>query len=111
MSTHACEHWTIGRLACRTAGPTCSDPSRRWASSPLPWAACTARRVIPRPVCHNEHGRSRPDEPRPGPCACLRLLTVRAMVRKGMDPAAVAAVTGVPRALVDLILTLDLDRH
>lgn len=49
--------------------------------------------------------------PRPGPCACLRLLTVRAMLRNGMDPAAVAAVTGAPRALVDLILTLDLDRH
>jgi hypothetical protein len=33
------------------------------------------------------------------------------MLRNGMDPAAVAVVTGVPRALVDLILALDLDRH
>jgi hypothetical protein len=33
------------------------------------------------------------------------------MLRDGMDPAAVAAVTGVPRALVDVILAEDLKRH
>jgi len=42
---------------------------------------------------------------------CLRVLTVRAMLRDGMDPAAVTAVTGVPRVLVDVILAEDLNRH
>jgi len=32
------------------------------------------------------------------------------MLRNGMDPAAVAVVSGVPRTLVDLILAVDLDR-
>jgi hypothetical protein len=39
------------------------------------------------------------------------MLTVRAMLRDGMDPAAVAAVTGVPRVLVEVILAEDLNRH
>jgi hypothetical protein len=33
------------------------------------------------------------------------------MLRDGMDPAAVAAVTGVSRVLVDVILAEDLNRH
>jgi hypothetical protein len=62
-------------------------------------------------LSNNMNERSRADRTRPGPCTCLRLLTVRAMLRSGIDPAAVAAVIGVPRALVDLILAEDLDRH
>lgn len=65
-------------------------------------------RLVPIPLSHNECGRSCP---RPGPCVCLRVLTVRAMLRDGMDPAAAAAVTGVPRVLVDVILAEDLNRH
>ena len=41
----------------------------------------------------------------------LRVLTVRAMLRDGMDPATVAAVTGVPRVGVDVILAEDLKRQ
>lgn len=111
MSAHTCEHSIIRRRAGPRAGQTCRDPSRRWPSSPLPQTACTGRGQFPKPVCHNENRRSRCDGTGPGPCACLRLFTVRAMLRDGMDPAVVAAVTGVPRAPVDLILTLDLDRQ
>lgn len=41
----------------------------------------------------------------------LRVLTVRAMLRDGMNPAAVTMATGVPRALVDVILAEDRNRH
>jgi hypothetical protein len=64
--------------------------------------------LVPIPVSRNECGRSCS---RPGPYVCLRVLTVRAMLRDGMDPAAVTAVTGVPRVLVDVILAEDLNRH
>ena len=65
----------------------------------------------PKPLCHNEHRRSRHDATQLSPRGCLRLLSVRAMLRDGTDPAVAAVVTGVPRALVEQILTLDHDRR
>jgi hypothetical protein len=67
-------------------------------------------RVVPRSVC-NQHGQSHTCRTRPGPCARLRLLTVRAMLRDGMDSSTVVAATGIPRALVQVMLTLELDSH
>jgi hypothetical protein len=112
MRTHARDRSIIGgRGRAPGAGPTCSRPCRRRPSSPSRWAVTsTGGWAALMLLSNNENERSRCDGPRPGPCGCLRVLTVRAMLRSGMDPAAVAAITGVPRALVDLILALELDR-
>lgn len=73
----------------------------RWSRPPVGPPA-------PIPLSLNVCERSRV---RPGPCMRLRVLTVRAMLREGMAPAAVAAVTGVPRVVVDVIVGDDLNRR
>ena len=111
MSIHTCEHSTIGVGRAQEPG----RPAHTRAAAGHPHRLRRRRAPVggsPGGRCATTSmSRSRCDGPRPGPCACLRLLTVRAMLRDGLDPAGVAAVTGVPRALVDLVLTLDLDRH
>jgi hypothetical protein len=41
--------------------------------------------------------------------ASIRILTARAMLRKGRDPLTVAQVTHVPQALVELMRDIDVD--
>jgi len=41
--------------------------------------------------------------------ASIRMLTARAMLRKGQDPLTVAQVTHVPQALVELMRDIDAD--